>query len=60
VDNSFSVPTAHGCGGPLLASAIDPIINLKLGLPSAAGKNTAIPSGHVEQALAYYVMLSEV
>jgi hypothetical protein len=28
-------------------------------LPSAAAKNTAILNGHVEQALAYYVTLSE-
>ena len=59
VDNSFSVPTARGCGGPLLASAIDPIVNGKIGLPSPAGKNTAILNGHLEQAIAYYVMLSE-
>ena len=59
VDNSFSVPVARGCGGPLLASAIDPVVNGKIGLPSPAGKNTAILSGHLEQADAYFVMLSE-
>jgi hypothetical protein len=59
VDNSFSVPTARGCGGPLLASAIDPVVNGKIGLPSPAGKNTAILSGHLEQAAAYFVILSE-
>jgi hypothetical protein len=59
VDNSFSVPTVNGCGGALLAAAIDPVIDLKLGLPSPAGKNTAILNGSVEQALAYYVQLSE-
>lgn len=51
VDNSFSVPTANGCGAAgLLSSVIDPIINLKLGLPSAAGNNTAILNGKVKQA----------
>jgi hypothetical protein len=59
VDNSFSVPTARGCGGPLLASVIDPVVNGKIGLPSPAGKNTAILSGHLEQAAAYFVILSE-
>jgi hypothetical protein len=60
VDNSFSVPTANGCGvAGLLPSVLDPIINLKLGLPSAAGKNTAILNGSVEQALAFAVIESE-
>jgi hypothetical protein len=41
VDNSFSVPVASGCGtsgGGLLDGAID----RKLGLPSAAGHNSAL------------------
>jgi hypothetical protein len=59
VDNSFAVPTARGCGGALLAPVLDPIINGKLGLPSPAGKNAAILKGNVEQAVAYYVLLSE-
>jgi hypothetical protein len=41
VDNTFSVPSAEGCGGPL-AFLIDPLVDSKLGLPSAAGHNTAI------------------
>jgi hypothetical protein len=44
VDNAFSVPTAEGCGG-FFSFLIDPIVNTKLGLPSAAGHNTAILSG---------------
>jgi hypothetical protein len=59
VDNSFSVPPANGCGASLLSSAIDPIINFKLGLPSAAGNNTAILNGSVEQAAAPAVIASE-
>jgi len=43
-DNSFSVPVAEGCGGAF-AFLIDPIIDSKLGLPSAAGHNTAILNG---------------
>jgi hypothetical protein len=41
VDNSFSAPGVNGCGG-VLAAAIDPVVDLDAGLPSAAGKNTAI------------------
>lgn len=57
VDNSFSVPVAHGCGG-LLSLLIDPAIDLKLGLPSAAGKNTARLNGTLEQASATAVKQS--
>jgi hypothetical protein len=42
VDNAWSAPKASGCGGVLLSALIDPVINLASGLPSAAGKNTAI------------------
>ncbi len=44
VDNSFSVPVAEGCGG-FFSFLIDPIVDSKLGLPSAAGNNTAIQNG---------------
>jgi hypothetical protein len=57
-DDSFSVPTANGCGG-LLSSAIDPAIDLKLGLPSASGKNIAELKGTLEQATASAVEASE-
>jgi hypothetical protein len=42
VDNAFVVPVAEGCGGPQLASVVDPILDSMLGLPSKAGHNTAI------------------
>jgi hypothetical protein len=58
VDNAFSVPEAHGCGGLLLSLVIDPAIDLKLGLPSAAGKNTAVLNGKLEQATAGAVKAS--
>lgn len=58
VDNSFAAPEATGCGG-LLSSLIDPLINAKIGLPSAAGKNTAILEGTLKQATAERVIASE-
>jgi len=58
VDNSFSAPEVTGCGG-IAAFLIDPIVNSKLGLPSAAGKNTAIQKGNVFSALAKNVIKSE-
>ncbi len=40
VDNAWSAPAASGCGG-ILSFLVNPIINAQIGLPSAAGKNTA-------------------
>jgi hypothetical protein len=51
VNNAFAVPAATGCGGPL-AFLIDPIIDSRLGLPAAAGHNTAILNGTFKQASA--------
>jgi hypothetical protein len=46
VDNSFSVPAATNCGITFLDRLlITPAVNLKEGLPSAAGNNTAILTG---------------
>jgi hypothetical protein len=47
VANAFPVPKATGCG-PL--GLLDSLIDTKLGLPSAAGNNTAIFDSTVEQA----------
>jgi hypothetical protein len=58
VDNAFSVPVAEGCGG-LAAFLIDPILDAKLGLPSAAGKNTAILEGTLYSATTENVVASE-
>ena len=41
VDNAWSAPAASGCGG-ILGFLVNPIINGQIGLPAAAGKNTAI------------------
>jgi hypothetical protein len=40
VDNSWSAPGASGCGG-IFSFVINPIINLSVGVPAAAGTNTA-------------------
>jgi hypothetical protein len=46
VDNSFSAPAATNCGYlPLDQLVITAAVNLKEGLPAAAGKNTAIQQG---------------
>ncbi|HEY3864755.1 MAG TPA: hypothetical protein VGL54_01545 [Solirubrobacteraceae bacterium] len=58
VDNSFSAPGASGCGG-LLAPVVDPLIDAKIGLPSAAGQNTAILNNIIKQATAGAVIASE-
>jgi hypothetical protein len=44
VDNSFSVPTAEGCG-EFFSFLIDPLVDAKLGLESKAGNNTAVLNG---------------
>lgn len=51
VDNAFSAPEATGCGG-LLSFLINPIVNGKIGLPAAAGKNTAILKGTLKRGYA--------
>lgn len=45
VDNSFAAPGANGCGGILFSWAVDPFVNSIVGVPSAAGTNTAILEG---------------
>jgi hypothetical protein len=42
VDNAWSAPGAHGCGGFLVELILDPVLNVASGLPSAAGHNTAV------------------
>jgi hypothetical protein len=58
VNNSFAAPGASGCGG-LFSFLLDPIIDAKLGLPAAAGHNTAILTGTLHQAGAKKVRQSE-
>jgi hypothetical protein len=58
VDNTFGAPGATGCGG-IFSFLIDPIIDSKLGIPSAEGTNTAILNGSLEQTSASSARESE-
>lgn len=49
VDNAFAAPGATGCGG-ISSGVVDPAIDAALGIPSAAGHNTAILNGTLKQA----------
>lgn len=49
VNNSFAAPATHGCGG-IFEFPLGPLINAQLGVPSAAGQNTAILNGIQELA----------
>lgn len=56
VNNSFAAPGVEGCGA---FGVLNGIVNSKLGLPSPAGKNTAILKGSLKVALAEAVKASE-
>jgi hypothetical protein len=58
VNNSFAAPGAEGCGG-IFSFLIDPAVNSQLGIPSAAGHNTAILSGTLFQGVAEAVKAHE-
>jgi hypothetical protein len=58
VNNSFAAPKTNGCGG-IFEFLIGPIINGQLGVPSAAGHNTAILNGTLEQSSAESVKAHE-
>ncbi len=57
VDNAFSAPSATGCGG-LFSFIVNPILNGKVGLPSAAGKNTAVLNGILKRGARQAVLNS--
>ncbi len=59
VDNAWAAPGASGCGGFFLEGLIDPAVNAALGIPAAAGNNTAILNGKLETAAAAAVKASE-
>jgi hypothetical protein len=63
VNNSFSAPVAEGCGSQILfglfTGIIDSAVDSQLGLPSAAGHNTAILNGNQEIGAAPAVLASE-
>jgi hypothetical protein len=58
VNNSFAAPATNGCGG-IFEFLLGPIINAQLGVPSAAGHNTAILAGSQELASVEAVVASE-
>jgi len=58
VDNAFSAPVAEGCG-EFFSFLIDPIVDSKIGLPSADGHNTAILNGTLNSTSAANVIASE-
>jgi hypothetical protein len=58
VDNAFSAPQATGCGG-IFSVVIDPLIDSKIGLASADGKNTAIQKNFIREATSEGVIKSE-
>lgn len=58
VNNSFAAPEAEGCGG-IFSFLVDPAVDAEIGLPSAAGHNTAILNGSQEIASAAAVKASE-
>jgi len=58
VNNSYAAPAVEGCGG-ILSLLVDPAVDAELGVPAAAGTNSAILNGTVEQAYAPAVKASE-
>jgi hypothetical protein len=51
VDNAYSAPAASGCGG-LFSFLVNPLVNAKIGLPAAAGKNTTKLKGNLQRGYA--------
>jgi hypothetical protein len=58
VDNAFAAPEATGCGAPF-SGLVDKVVDSVFGLPAAAGENTAILTGKLEQGYAPAVRASE-
>jgi hypothetical protein len=58
VDNSFAAPGVEGCGG-IFSFFVDGLVNEILGVPAAAGHNTAILEGTLKNATAEAVKASE-
>lgn len=58
VDNAWSAPAASGCGG-ILSFLVNPIINGQVGLPAAAGVNTAKLQNKLLQSPAEAVLIND-
>ncbi len=59
VDNTFAAPEAKGCGAWPFEGIVDAAVNSELGLPAAAGHNTAVLDGNLDAAVAAAVKASE-
>jgi len=59
VDNAFAAPGANGCGGFLFSWLVDPFVNSIVGVPAAAGTNTAVLEGKIQNANPTNVKASE-
>ena len=58
VDNAWSAPGATGCGG-LFSFILDPIIDASVGVPAAAGHNTARLKNTIYEASGLAIRLNE-
>jgi len=58
VDNAFAAPEATGCGAPF-SGLVDKLVDSVFGVPAAAGLNTAILTGKLEDGYAPAVRASE-
>ena len=58
VDNSWSAPSASGCGG-ILSFLVNPIINSQIGLPATAGKNRVLLKNEINVGNAAAVKLND-
>lgn len=59
VDNTWSAPSASGCGG-IISFLVNPIINSQIGLPATAGKNAATLKNTINIAAAAAVKLNDL
>jgi hypothetical protein len=55
VDNTYSVPAAHGCGGGRYEGYLDPLVDRAFGLPQPAGASVTVLDGLFELAGAGFV-----
>ena len=58
VNNMFTAPEAHGCGG-LLSLLVNPVINAVLGTPAGEGKNFATLEAELKDTSPEYVVEHE-
>jgi len=59
VDNTFTAPGVTGCGGSL-SFLLDPVVDLQVGLPAAAGASKAVLNGSLAETDAKDVKKAKV